>query len=217
MAIALVQTSTGNAGSSGAILFTAGNFVIVVGRHGGSSSPGTVNDASGLNTYTLVTSATGSGGDSLHMFYAENVQTDGISNLVTGTAFDSGIIVNEFSGGLTSGLADTSATGTAATGSVVTTGSYSTAQANELLIAAAMVNDVNSTWTPDTGWTNDGTALLKITSVEYNIVSSQQSSVTTSYTTSSSAGQLAMVLGTFKDVTAGGGGRGRQLLTLGAG
>lgn len=195
--------------ATGTFSSTTGNLIFVFGRtaSGGAGTCGVSVTASASdtasNTYTVV--AYKEPGDNVGcgvVLYAKNI-TGHASNVVTVTwnasATYTAISIQEWSGLSTTSPLDTSAVGNSGSGTTVTSGTFSTATANEVIIAGAVCNSFSAGFTPDTGYTVPSGALVPsgFVTTEYKIVSSTQSSVTTNFTTTAVTGK-DIVVATFK-------------------
>jgi hypothetical protein len=218
MAIAFVNSAeghdyTGAAGGSiaaAALNVTTGNLLVASIRGNDSSATGvsSLTDTAS-NTWTRATSILSNDGIVGHeLWYCKNA-TGNASNVVTanfsGVPTYRGIVVAQYSGVDTSAPLDATATGKTSGASTVSSGSLSTVQADEVLIAAGTYeNTFSLTWTADTGFTIDiqdsQTALM----LSRKIVSSTQSGITITNTISTSEPQ-SIVVATFKAAGGGGG------------
>lgn len=212
MAIAFVNAASGISNLGGgtttsyalpATSLTAGNLIVVCIN----GQPPDVNsdyvtsiaDTAG-NTYTRISGkANGSSDARMEVWYAKNVAGNA-SNIVTFTlgvsiAYYSGCSV-QYSGLDTSAPLDATATGNGS-GTSVTSGSFTTIVADEVLVAcAAVFNGGAGAWTAGTGYTKRVEDDATITMFEDKIVSATQAGVTAAATAGKSGG-LAMVVGTF--------------------
>ncbi len=221
MAIAFVNAGNGvnfggggfTAMAAGAVSLSAGNTLIASVRfYPGGSDPGagavtSVTDTAG-NTYVRAvrTYAPPSNGSDVEIWYALNT-TANASNVVTFNLNASyaywEVNTAQYSGLATSGALDKTATG-AANSTVVTSGAYTTTQADELLFAVMDYDSsLGQSWTPDTGYTLRGSNVCL--AMEDKIVSAIQTGVTTSATLSTTR-NLNIAVATFAATGGGGGG-----------
>lgn len=205
MAIAYVNsTSVGLTGSATGFNFTAtsltaGNLIVVLVRANTSTNPfvSSITDTAG-NTYTRISNLSG-GGDTSELWYAKNTSGNG-SNVVTvtfnGTYATWSGSTAQYSGCDTSSPLDATASATANSTSV-TSSSFTTAQADEVIVGASQISQVGGTWTPDTGYTNRVTDSSGVTNIQDKIVSTIQTTVTTKGTCGSGA-PMHIHVATFK-------------------
>lgn len=212
-AITLINTSkvsdyTGTLASSIALpatSLTTGNFIVVATRWLPNSSTITsITDTAG-NTYVKAIGRTAtSSGTRVEMWYAYNV-TGNASNVVTITPSVNvqyyGVVASQYSGIKTAAAPlDTTAVGNA-TGTSVTSASFTTTQAYELIVSSSDFNSsLGPTWTAGTGYTIQAQDASGVETLQDKIVSSIQTSVTASITLSTSRG-LSISVATFKGVS----------------
>lgn len=205
MAIAFVNSVAITAGyASGVsvstpsgIAVTAGNLLIVGVR--GDLNPLTsatvITDTAG-NTFTFIGNSA-----SVAMWYAKNV-IGNASDIITATFPSSRsyvlISVAQFSG-IDSSPLDATATGITPSGTTITSGSFTTTKPNELL--ACVINvETGNTWTAGSGYTLTANGYNGVIALQYKIVSSIQSSVTASATSTDSVSYKMIIVGTFSDI-----------------
>lgn len=194
-AIALVNEASGSSTSSVASIatstalnVTSGNALVVFCVESTSTAAITVSDTAG-NTFTSVISASPDASHNITGFYAKNV-TGNSSDTVTchfspNQSFVA-IVAIQYSGVATAAPLDASAQGSSSTaGTTATTGSFTTAVPNEVIVAGAGW-EASPTFTAGSGYTIEG-ATGNTLAVEDEEVTSIQSSVTSSMTSSSSA------------------------------
>lgn len=164
---------------------TTGNLIIVGFR---SSDGATVSDTAG-NTYTRVVNAFGvTNVGTLSFFYAKNI-TGNANNVVT-VSFNSGgyqeVCVAQYSGCDKNNPLDVGGSTNTTSGSSsssITSPSFSTTTANQLIICFATVsNNTTVSFTAGSGYTLRNTGV--VSSLQERIVSSTQSSVTASISAS---------------------------------
>jgi hypothetical protein len=218
MAINYVNSASPIIGDSGtptsfaATSLTAGNLIAVSVRWSGAVTLNSITDTAG-NTYAQVDTQVITGSDHMSLWYAQGVTGNG-SNVVTlnfSAAPGGGSIyavTAQYSGLATSSTLDTSVKGTHATGPV-TSPSFSTAQAEELIVSTASVSAGNgATLTPSgtSGSYNKRTTSivggLDITSLADYIASSVQSGATATWSDSASD-NIGIIVATFKAPAAG--------------
>ena len=161
------------------------------------------------NSYTQIGTVLDSGFTCQAQFYAKNI-TGNANNVVAATwSLESAhlaISVLQFSGVDSASPLDASATGTATSATLVTSGTFSTATANQVLVAGGASYDYSRTWTADTGYTIPSGASTEyaVSTAQYQIVSSTQNNVTADLTVSSSSAALSIMVATFKEASGGG-------------
>ena len=190
--------------ASSATATTTGNLLVVAIRWGNVNCAGETSTAlmdTAGDTFTIVGScAQPPDGVAEFMFVAKNI-TGNAANVVIATGALSSfntINVMEFSGLNHSTPLDQSAQG-AVNSTTVTSGSFTTTSANELLAACAEFSSTGNTFTPQSGYTlSSGSKDSQgVSQCQYQIVSAIQTGVTSSMTTGSS-NPAAIVVGTFK-------------------
>lgn len=209
MAIAYVNSALGTFtdGPASSYAFpatslTAGNLIVVGLRATrGSSIISSISDTAG-NTYSQAGAGTqdAGGGTQLELWYAKNVSGNA-SNIVTVTLaasiqFIAGV-TGQYSGIDTSSPLDTSAVGSANPSFSVTSASFTTAQADELIVSFSQVAATGGTWTAGSGYTGRGSDNQKVTFLQDKIVSAIQTGVTTSASQTSNS-PISIQVATFK-------------------
>jgi hypothetical protein len=197
---------------------TTGNCLAVFCTHTRNSVNYGVTDSAG-NTFTKMT--TYSRNNYAEWFYAKNI-TGGASNVVTinftssNSDFPS-IIVFQFSGVDTTAPADADVGSGSFINSPVTTPSYTTAQADEVILVGVNTNIANG-YTAGTGYTipTNGTSPGTWSSAEYQIVSAIQTAQTAQFTWSGGFADCEVALLSLKAV-ASGGTTSHQYMTMGCG
>ncbi len=174
---------------------TAGNLLVVTATSYDVSISG-VADTAG-NTYTRITGAITGSPQHIDLWYAQNTLGNA-SNVVTVTfaqaASDRFVIAAQYSGLKTAGALDVSATGVISDVSV-TSGAYTTTQADELIVASVH-SQIDNTWTPGSGFTLQATGGAGFQYID-RIVSAIQTSQTASMTGSENSAK-GIVVATFK-------------------
>jgi hypothetical protein len=197
--IAKVNTAVGSdqSGSIDAIIATgafnlgAGNAILVAvraGQPGGQSWPPTITDTAG-DSFTLINTASNNPNSQVSCWLGKNTGSN-VSNVVTasfaGTWYFAAIATVQYSGVDKVAPLDTSATGTSPGATSVTSGSFTTTKAKEVLVAAASPDASGGTFTAGSGYTvevaDSGTALA----IEDRIVNSIQTGATASISYSAS-------------------------------
>jgi hypothetical protein len=211
--IAYVNSATGvdNSGTAGTTISTssfaatAGNLIFVIVKHGSDfTSTATVTDTAG-NTYTAIGSLQANSPNlgASQVFYAHNI-TGNAGNVVTATLQNAcayrEIAVVQYSGIATSNPLGSSPTPVVQTASVSsgTSNTFSTTQANELVIAA--VNTYGGeTYTAGSAGTHAMTIRANTggTCIEDYMATAQQANITSSLSWSS-ASPYTMFTVTFK-------------------
>jgi hypothetical protein len=190
----------------------AGNLVVCAFRSFDDFAfpPPTVTDTAGNNYFLLydrLKAATGSGTYQYLGFccncngHATNVISADENVRYWGMVFAqySGVIaINGFAG------FDVKAVGDNSSGTTVTSGSFTTTQADEVIVAVGDDNSGAGVWTQDTGFTTRATVLYlgnDIIFISDKIVSSIQTGATITVTYSTSAG-LSLMVSTYKAISA---------------
>ena len=219
------QTSSDFGGTSytdfsiAALSVTAGNFLVVGFRaYKGSSytAATSITDTAG-NTYTLVgmsPSATGTNQAYVEMWYAENISGNA-SNVITihwpASVQYVGAVVAQYSGVATSSSLDGFAVSASGTGAVstVTSGTLTTANADDLLVGVVDIDATGGTWTPSSSpssWTNRVQDAQAVTMLQDLVVAA---TVSQTFSVTSIQNQaMAFVVAGFKAASGGGGGGG---------
>lgn len=151
MAIVLIQQNTGtnSAGVPTSLLsgVASGNFLIAVcANSSGSTNAFTVTDSLG-NTWALATSGflTGAANTRIEIWYSMNVAAGATTITATSLGTSSGIVVQEYSGVVTSSALDVAAGGGNATATTFGSTGQATIDANDLLIVGINYNTVSGT------------------------------------------------------------------------
>ena len=190
--------------ASSATATTTGNLLVVAIRWGNVNCAGETSTAlmdTAGDTFTIVGScAQPPDGVAEFMFVAKNI-TGNAANVVIATGALSSfntINVMEFSGLNHSTPLDQSAQG-AVNFTTVTSGSFTTTSANEVLAACAEFDTTGNTFAPQSGYTlSSGSKDSQgVSQCQYQIVSAIQTGVTSSMTVGAS-NPAAIVVGTFK-------------------
>jgi hypothetical protein len=154
-----------------------------------------VGDSTGANTYTPLTSRNLSGDGTGQWFYAKNITgaADLVVTLYTtqGRAYIA-LQVFEISGVSATTPADVDAGGTF-NGSTATTPTFSTAAAAEIILAGASFNNISITATAGGAYTMATQDALKVSAVEYLVVSETQTNVTADMSITSAGGSINAV------------------------
>jgi len=192
--------------NTAATSMTAGNlsFVFIHWRNSCSTTTATITNTAG-DTYTQIggyqnNSAAGTCSarfyNSNSAGHASNVYTVTLSASVQNPS----ISVLQTSGLRTTSVLDASVSSAITTaGTTITSPSFSTTQASELMVAGGSSYNTGGTWTADTGWTKPSSCdgPNKWSTIQYQVVSSTQSNITTTLTRSITA-YLAIGVATFK-------------------
>lgn len=158
-------------------------------------------------------------GGSLRSFVTAYVKSSAgnASDVVTATTTGAGsanfwsITCQSFTGQNTSSTLDAHATGVANTATTITSAAFTTATADEIIIAAFCSGTFSLTWTAgNIGGSaatipSGATTAFAFCSLEYLVVSSTQSSITAAASISSSSSALGIGVATFKQAAAAGG------------
>ena len=190
---------------------TTGNMLIVGVRWGVANAFSTIADTAG-NTYRKI-GRSGFSASAIELFVANNI-TGHATNVVTATVAPSnafrGIVVAQYSGqAIASPVLDAmpSIDGftSASSGTSKTSLPFTTLIADELIVALSQVNSVGGTWTPDTGFSTAVQDASNVLYLQDRIVSSIQTGITVTCTSSQNAG-VDLLVATFTAPLTGGGG-----------
>lgn len=197
-----VNTSSASAGATvatTAFAATTGNFIFVAVRWY-SGDGVAVSDTAG-NTYVQIDPVNTGTGTYMASFYVKNI-IGNASNVVTATLTNGGhaaIYAAQYSGLSTTAPLDAHSTGFNASGTSVSTGTFTTTVANEVMVAVAMNGEAGSSPTAGSGYTLRNTDTTEgASALEDQIVTSIQTSVTASMSGSGSASEWLIVAATFK-------------------
>ncbi len=192
-ALAVVQaqnheTVSGVTADTVNITTTAGNLLVAQVRQGSNNtSTATMSDSSGTNVWTQTASGYNTSASTTRsaMFFVPNAAAV-TSITVTWSGVLStrvSIMVYEISGAAASSVLDSDVNSSnAANATSLTSGSLTTANANDILIYAVNVGADQTTWTVGAGYTFPANATGNRQAMQYQIVSATQSAVTTSMT-----------------------------------
>lgn len=180
--------SSGETIASNAMATHAGNLLVILTRHSGNLSVPTVTDTAG-NSFVGIKQAdiSNASADAVEIYYAYNI-VGHAANIVQAQWVGSSQIfkvlqVLEFSevdAGDPLDISGFTNSGGASQASI-TSGTFSTAQAKEIIVAFAGTNNLAAiTYTPDTGYTLGPSVADKDAASEYQIASSIISSGTVS-------------------------------------
>lgn len=198
--------SLGSTVAASAFNLAAGNQVFVsIFGYDNSFSVSSVTDTAG-NTYVLVDSVTDGNTGQTYIYYCTNAIANA-SDVVTATWGGSipyrYIIVDQWSGGLTSGAKDSSSnksTGAGASTSSVTSNPFTSTTTGELIYVAALVNGQGNTYVAGSGYTISLTEPVnQQLTTEYQIASGI---TTASISVASGSFKWNIVAGTFKPAPA---------------
>lgn len=206
-AIAYVQSNVATQSSSGTTLSasfnaaqSAGNFnVLIIAWSSSTTQAPSISDTNG-NTYTLVVGPTRSGTSAQSIYYAKNIASG--ANAVTAT-FTASVTYRDMRIAEYSGIDITSpsdgSSGATGTGTAITSGSFTTTNANDLLVAGDYLG--GATIAPGSGYTQR--QLSSLSSIyEDQIVGSAGSYAGTA--TQSATGWYIMQAAAFKAAVSGG-------------
>ncbi len=220
--ITLINTATASDNSGSGITslalpatsLTAGNTIIVSVRTGTQATINvTLGDTAG-NSYSSTPQVTGGSADKVQIFYCLNAKGNA-ANVVTVTTDNSSSFTNIISAQYSGILGfDTSASGTG-TDSTLTSGTFTTSHANELIFSAGQVSAFGSTWTDGSG-TVELQSLNSILAIQDLIVSSIQTGITSFMTSSNNSSAKNISVATFyAPSNSYGGGTGRNTISIG--
>ncbi len=164
---------------------TAGNLLVVFAKGGGSSTATfTISDSTGTQSYTQTASGYSTNGtDRSGMFYfPASASVTSVTATWSGASATIMIIVFEISGAASSSVEDASVNNTQASGTTATSGSLTTSNAADILIFGMGVGVSVSSITAGAGYTVPAGATTLRSGMEYKVVSSTQSGVTTTLT-----------------------------------
>jgi hypothetical protein len=211
----LVQAAQGFSASGGnaitvPISTTSGNLLVIFCMNGGNNSTTvTITDSAG-QTWTQTASGYASSASSNRsaMFYKPNsAAVTSVTATWTASANNVGAIVYEISGADGSSPADGSVNSNVSGSSItsLTSGSLVTANANDILIYGARSQSNETTWTAGSGYTIPANGSNTRQGVQYKVVSSTQSGVTTSMSWNNGAPGAAGIFAAFKAASGIGG------------
>ena len=182
---------------------TSGNLLVVCVRYFKESGQvvNSITDTAG-NTYTLAVAVTNNINDYLGIYYAKNI-TGHASNVVTvnfsATVRFVSVQVLQYSGcDTTSPLDTTASSNTQYSGSYVT-GSFTTSQANEVLVSTVQIGSTTSSFTVGSGYTQRALSTSSVHLTQEKIVSSIQTSVTAGATNTNTTNGGHALVATFKE------------------
>lgn len=212
MALAIVQTLPGgqlaSAGTTvmSALNVTTGNLLVVNVRINNGATA-TVADTAG-NVYTGLTQISPASVAGSRFFYARNIKGNA-SNVITvtyGANQASAVFVWEISGAHKSTPFDKEASATTAgAATTLTTSAFTTTTANEIILCAAQIGQVNITFTAGAGYALDSASTgypvaagARFAGTQHQIVSSIQTGVTASISWSPIGSGDSLNLATFR-------------------
>lgn len=189
------------------ITTTAGSMLIVAGAQGtDNTSTETVSDSAG-NTYTQTASGyTSSGAANRGAMWVKANALAVTSVTITFNVSQANpmVFVLEFTRGVTASAEDTSVNSNTAAGTSLTSGTYTTTNANDVLVYFMRSGAGQASWTPGAGFTIPNNNLTTGASgsntraaIQYQIVSATQAAQTTSMSCTASS-SLISVFGAFK-------------------
>jgi hypothetical protein len=184
---------------------TAGNQLVVNVVYAGNAGV-TISDPVAGNTWTTVASGVAPNGNRIYQFQATNVAGSAVDQILvtypSGGGSYTSVVVTQYSGELTSGAAlDASASKFQLVATSITSGAFTTSQANEVVVCAGSYADTGAT-----AGTVNGNAMSinafdspnKILVVEDVFLNAVQTGVTASMSTTSGAELAGFVCGTYK-------------------
>jgi hypothetical protein len=212
------NTCTINASSVNPLSTTLANSLLVVISYQNDSSADTLSISDGSNSYTQTGSyCAASTSDAEAMFYvAGSASVSSIT--LTWSAFASQIqgIVYEVTGAATASPVDatTACSTAAASGLSLTSGSITTTNPHDILLYGVSLANVPNTWTPGTGFAFATGGTIARMAMQYEVVSSTQSGLTTSMSWDFSIANSQGLFTAFKASGGGGGCTAPPTLTL---
>lgn len=198
------SASNGSQGSTGSLAtpatsLTTGNSIVIGVRwsEAAGQTVSSVTDTAG-NTYTALTKVDNAGAgftDHIQIWYCLNA-TGHANNIVTATLSAACTFVYISSVQYSQVMSvDATASGTSESPNVtVNSGSFTTFVPNEVIIAYSEVGAVGATWTAGTGYTKRVTDVDNVTMFQDKIVTTVQSGVTASATSSSTNDKAISVI-----------------------
>jgi hypothetical protein len=204
--------------TTGTFNSTSGNTLVVGVRATlGSFGGAVVKNAAGV-ALTAIPGSVASGGSSdvSGLWYLPNITgQSGDSVTISGITSNPflAICVWEIAGASQTSPLDTSASGESASSTTPTSGQFSTANANEIIIAFAGEYYGGAVWNPQNGYVPDSIAVGggPTAAAQHWVVSSTQTNITTSMIAVNAA-QTSIAVATFIAAASGGGGQGNQPL-----
>lgn len=207
----VVQTATGG-GATGstcvanAIATTTGNLLVVAVETASGTASTSVTDTAS-NIYTQIGSNLANGAQTLQMYFAKNI-TGNAANVVSanyGSAPSTPFVyVWEVKGADTASPLDTSSSGTTTNANgVVSSGTFSTAGANEIILVAACGASVSLTFTPQANYVLDSSNITAGSGTgtggaQHQIWGTTQSNISVSMGSNSTGGTLGIFAAAFK-------------------
>lgn len=188
---------------------TSGHYGILFVRWNGGSGHialSSVADDSGVNTWTRVgTAARSAGNDDVecwHVIYGSSATINITATFAASVPFVSMSVADFTSDNPLTQLAAVTGTGS---GTTVTSGAISTTHAESVIFGAAEVANLNTTWTPQSGYATVGPAEpgAAVLYVEYQVFASVQSSVTVSADNSDGSNTKCILAVSFECATGG--------------
>ena len=181
---------------------TTGNSIFVITRTDDNPVTGVVDTAG--NTYTLV------GSENTYTYFSmwkacsvAGNASDVITITYAGSSTYRASLAVQYSG-IAAACQDQVATGSITLAATVTSGAFTTTQADEVIVAGVQVSNIGVTWTAGSTYTTNATEDLLM--IEDRIVSSIQTGITAAATSSDASSHKTIVVGTFVKAATGGGG-----------
>lgn len=172
------------------IATTSGNFVLVAEGQGTNNTNDTTPTDSASQTYThIVDGSPNATAETSFYYVAGSAVLSSVTCNFSASSATRICIVLEISGAATASPIDASATGSSSGATSCPSGSLTTTNANDILVFACRVGATQTTWTQGAGYTipNNNVATGNSGSnsrsaIQYKVVTTTQSAVTTSMT-----------------------------------
>jgi hypothetical protein len=233
MAIAFVSATNGEditgsnvttVATSDTMNVAAGALLVAGVKYNSGVSVASITDGgSNSFTYAGATGTNASSAQEIQIWYKQNASANATATFAatTGSASYPGIVVMQFSGVATASALDTTTSNSADANFTVTSGSFTPAQTNEVVVAMAQDNGNGGVWTEDTakGYSTDANAVSGTAHEvfgQYNITVAASAQTVAAVNDFTSYKSIAVA--TFKEAGGGGGaGNGgfRSLLGVG--
>jgi 5-hydroxyisourate hydrolase-like protein (transthyretin family) len=201
-------SASGNTSITVPMSTTPGNLLVIFCMNGGNNAATvTISDSAG-QSWTQTTSGYASSASTNRsaMFYRPNsAAVTSVTATWTASANNIGAIVYELAGADTGSPADGSVNSNVSGSGILslTSGSLTTANANDILIYGARTQSNETTWTAGSGYTIPTNGGNTRQGMQYGIVSSTQSGVTTSQSWNSGTTGAIGIFAAFKAASGG--------------
>lgn len=178
-------TNTGCAGGTAMSATTSGNLLVIFVCQGASNSATVTISDSASQTWTQTASgysSTGGNHRAAIFFIPNSSSVTSVTGTWTSSVGTVDIVLYEVSGAVTSSPEDSSVNNSQTATTTATSGSLTTNNANDILLFGSRINGSHSGVTAGSGYTMSSSAISNRGNMQYQIVSSAQSGVTTTMT-----------------------------------